>query len=333
MIALRSNLAFVFTYFCCATFPMAQDMPRHYAFFGFERVMIHDEAFLDSKFEGAQLRYSWRELEPEKDTYNLDLINDDLEVLSKAGKRLFIQIQDVSFDKKWNHVPRYLMTDEYNGGADLQFTIPNDDESKAEHEGWVARRWDPVVQERFYALLEVLGTAFDGKVEGINLCETAVGFGESGELYPEGFTPERYRDAIIEIMAETKKHFPNSVVIQYANFMPGDWQDGREAKYLADVFKAAHDLGVGVGGPDIKVNRRWQMFNSYPLIQASAEKVPTGVAVQWGNYEEVDRETGKQVMVESIYTFGKDYLKLDYIFWGIQPPYFKDEVYPFVNGG
>jgi hypothetical protein len=35
-------------------------------------------------------------------------------------------------------------------------------------------------------------------------------FGESGRLYPEGFTPQRYRDAVLETMAALKA----SVVIR-----------------------------------------------------------------------------------------------------------------------
>lgn len=64
----------------------------------------------------------------------------------------------------------------------------------------MARRWNPAVQERFHRLLFALGHEFDGKVEGVNLPETAVGFGESGRWFPRGFTPEIYRDAIMTNM-------------------------------------------------------------------------------------------------------------------------------------
>ena len=62
----------------------------------------------------------------------------------------------------------YLLS-EYDGGAVLQYN----DEGKPE--GWVAKRWNKKVRERFALLLQALGKEFDGKIEGINLQETAIG--------------------------------------------------------------------------------------------------------------------------------------------------------------
>ena len=229
----------------------SQERPRHYVFFGFDRDRILEKTFQETEaLEGAQLKYSWKELEPSFDQYNFSMIRNDLELLRSVGKRLFIQIQDVSFDTARINVPDYLREDDrYNGGVALQYHFENDDESEAVPEGWVARRWDPEVQIRFHKLLKTLGQEFDGKVEGVNLPETIVGFGTGGDLHPDGFGFDRYRSATIENMAALKSAFPTSVTIQYANFMPGD---ELPATYLKDVYQAAERLGVGVGGPDIK---------------------------------------------------------------------------------
>ena len=49
---------------------------HHYVFFAHERERIAEKSFLDTPaFEGAQLKYTWRELEPEKDDYDLSLIH------------------------------------------------------------------------------------------------------------------------------------------------------------------------------------------------------------------------------------------------------------------
>ncbi len=125
-----------------------------------------------------------------EDGYYFTAIEHDLVLLSSKGKKLFVQLQDVSFDPGVVNVPRYLVDDpQYGGGADKQYSIKDDDEEHAVPEGWVARRWDPAVQQRFHKLLLALGKEFDGKVEGINLAETAVSFGESGRLFPKGFSP------------------------------------------------------------------------------------------------------------------------------------------------
>jgi hypothetical protein len=226
---------------------------HHYVFFNRDRERISDAVFLGTKtFAGAQLKYTWDELERGKGDYNFSAIEHDLMFLNSKEKKLFIQLQDASFDPSIVNVPRYLVNDaRYNGGADKQYSIKDDDEEHAVPEGWVARRWDPAVQERFHKLLLALGKQFDGKVEGINLAETAVSFGESGRLFPKGFTPATYRNAIVTNMMALKRAFPKSVAMQYANFMPDEWLPGKDQSYLRSVYQRARELKVGVGGPDL----------------------------------------------------------------------------------
>ncbi len=99
---------------------------HHYVFFAQERERITEPSFLQSKFEGAQLKYVWRELEPQRDHYNFAAIQHDLAFLQAKGKRLFIQIQDCSFDINIRPFPRYLLEDpSYHGGADKQYGEDN----------------------------------------------------------------------------------------------------------------------------------------------------------------------------------------------------------------
>jgi hypothetical protein len=65
------------------------------------------------------------------------------------------------------------------------------------------------------------------------------------------------------------------------------------------------------------------------LIREASGVVATGIAVQDGNYEEVNRETGKRVTVPELLDFAAGYLKVDYVFWCTQEPYYSDEVIPF----
>jgi hypothetical protein len=127
----------------------------------------------------------------------------------------------VTFNPNRINVPKYLLDDpKYNGGADKQYQIKGDDEAQAVHEGWMARRYDPAVQERLHKLYAALGREFDGQVVGINDAETSSGFGWTGKLFPKGYTPEIYRDAIITNMKALKRAFPKSIAMVYANFMP-----------------------------------------------------------------------------------------------------------------
>ena len=283
-------------------------------------------------FEGAQVTYSWRQLEPEKDKYDFSPIRDDLAFLISKGKKLFIQLQDVTFSESRINVPRYLLNDpQYNGGADKKYRIKANDEEHAIVEGWIARRWDPAVQERFHKLLFALGKEFDGRIEGINFAETSASFGESGRLFPKGFSFAIYRDAIITNMKALKRAFPKSVALQYANFMPGEWRPREDKGYLRAVYKAAQELKVGVGGPDLLPYRPGQLKSSYPLIREVAGMVPVGIAVQDGNYEDQDLKTGKRITIPELLKFATEYLKVDYIFWCTQEPYYSKELIPFLR--
>ncbi len=321
----------VLFFFCSRN--IAQSI-HHYVFFNRDRGRIAEAAFLGTTaFDGAQLKYTWNELEPGKDAYDFSAIGHDLKFLAGHGKRLFIQIQDSSFAPTSKNVPPYLLAESrYHGGADKQYSFTGDDEDHAVAEGWVARRWDPAVQERFHRLLFALGHEFDGKVEGINLPETAVGFGESGRWFPPGFTPEIYRDAIMTNMTILKRAFPKSVAMQYANFMPGEWLPGHDRSYLRSVYQRARELKAGLGGPDLLPYKPGQMKHCYPLLRACAGTIPTGIAAQDGNYDYQNPRTGQQITIPELIEFGKEYLKVSYIFWSSQEPYYSEKLVPFFQG-
>ena len=172
---------------------------------------------------------------------------------------------------------------------------------------------------------------FDGKVEGINLAETAVDFGESGRLFPNGFTPSTYRDAILTNMTALKRAFPKSVTMQYANFMPGEWLPGQDRSYLRSVYQRATELKVGVGGPDLLPYKPGQMSHSYPLIRQCAGKVPTGIAVQEGNYRHENPKTGREFAISELVGFAQEQLKVDYIFWCTEEPFYSRKLIPFLR--
>ncbi len=311
----------------------SQKEVKHFIFYGRDRDRIHDDTgFLNNdKIKGAQLVYTWRELEPKKDHYNLELIEKDLGFLAGKGKRLFIQLQDKTFDTIYKCVPDYLMHDKiYNGGANIQYKTGNEDNVITQN-GYVARRWDTAVAGRFYKLLFAIGKRFDGRIEGINLPETSAGFGETGKLYPPGYTPGVYKNAMMNYMTTLRKAFQKSVVIQYANFMPGEWLPWDDKSYLKDLYTLAKEQGVGMGGPDIKVYNKGHMNHIYKFLKQYAGSIITGLAVQDGNYAEINPQTGKMVTVDDIYEFGKNYIGLDYIFWCTEEPFYTKAVIPFLK--
>jgi len=93
----------------------------------------------------------------------------------------------------------------FGGGVARKWEYEGDDESRARPEGWVARRWDPAVRARFIRLLQLLGRAVDGRIEGLNLPETSIDFGTSGKLHPRGFTYAGYVDGVKAIMSAVRR--------------------------------------------------------------------------------------------------------------------------------
>lgn len=306
--------------------------PEHFVFFGLERDRIRETSFLETEaIAGAQLKYTWKELEPEKGQYELRHLRHDLAFLERNGKKLFVQLQDVSFFEKNVLVPDYLRNDpEFGGGADRQFELDGDDETTARPGGWVARRWDASVEARFVLLLQKLGEVLDGRIAGINLPETSVEFGESGQLYPRGFTPAGYVKAIQRQMSATRSAFPRSHVIQYANFMPGEWLPWNDRGYLRAVYEHAERIGVGVGGPDLLPHRKGQQTHSHPLIAERGPGTIAGVAVQDGNFA-IDPASGERTTAEELLQFATERLRLDYMFWGTEEPYYSQQVLPLLR--
>jgi hypothetical protein len=305
---------------------------HHYVFFNRDRERVKESSFLSTKaFEGAQLKYTWRELEPQKERYDFAALRDDYAFLAANGKRLFIQLQDSSFDDKIINVPEYLRREpEFNGGADRQYLTDEGKEDQAAPAGWVARRYDPAVQRRFHKLLVELAKEFDGKIHGINFAETSVDFGETGRLYPKGFTPLLYRDAIITNMVAAKAAFQKSIVMQYANFMPGEWLPEDDHGFLKSVFARAKDHQIAVGAPDLLPFKPGQMKHAYPLLRDLSGVVPTGIAVQWGNYEHRNPMTGKQVTIPELIAFAQEHLRVTYVFWCTQEPFYSNQFIPFL---
>jgi hypothetical protein len=75
------------------------------------------------------------------------------------------------------------------------------------------------------------------------------------------------------------------------------------------------------------------MKHAYPLIQRSAGRVPTAIAVQEGNYAYLDARTGRRVSVRDLCAFAVEYLRVDHIFWCTEEPYYTEQVLPFLAGG
>ncbi len=267
--------------------------------------------------------YPWGELEPSKGQYDFSIILEDYNYLETKGKKLFIQLQDATFNSRYKGVPKYLMTEEYDSGVIYQRG------DKGELEGWTTKRWNKKVQKRFALLLMALGNEFDEKIKGINLQESAIGVSNEDD---KTFTPEIYVESLKTNMLALKNAFPNSTTMQYANFIPGEWLPWDDLGYLKSIYQYGEEIGVGLGAPDLMVRRKGQLNHALAMMHENDYTVPLGIAVQDGNY--IGQTASDQVIqnrkniVPLLYAFAKDFLKVKYIFWVDQEPYFQEDVLP-----
>ena len=264
--------------------------------------------------EGAQVVYNWKLLEPSEGVYDFSPIEEDLARTDALGKKLFIQVQDRFFSPQARNIPAYLLDEpQYGGGLVAQI-----EEGKSEGYGWTTMQWRPEVRARYQALLAALAERFDGKVNGVNLPETAIDVTE--DRAEAGFSCDAYFDAELENLTAARAAFQHSVVVQYVNFWPCEWEN--DHTYMSRLFDFALANDIGLGGPDIVPWRKGQMKNSYPFFNQHKGKLRfVGMAVQEPTLAYVNEKTGKPFTREEFVEFATDYLGVDAVFWSTQTPW------------
>jgi len=259
---------------------------------------------------GVQVVYNWSSLEKEKDRYDFAQIEKDLTYLNGLNKKLFIQIQDRFFEPTHRFVPQYLQTDPiYQGGIVAQYDNPG--ENKPVTSGWVAQQWNSAVQQRYQQLLLALAARFDGRVMGVNLPETAIDPKTKDDK--TGFSCDNYFNAEIENMTMVRKAFQHSLVVQYVNFWPCEWDN--DHRYMSRLFALAEQNKIGLGGPDIVPYKKAQMKNAYPFFHRYKGKLPlVAMAVQEPTLTYTNPKTKKPFTRQEFTDYAENYLGVDIIF-------------------
>jgi hypothetical protein len=303
--------------FCTITYAT----PQVYVFLDGGPVSCSVKFCNNKHIAGAEVIYSWKRLEIEKDKYDFSSIQRDLNLLNKYHKKLYIQIQDRSFLPNNIPVPSYLLTNQYHGGVAEQ-----SDHSGSE--GWVAMQWDPAVRERFQLLLKRLGEQFDGKIAGIILPETSADF--DMKHLPYGFSCDKYFNAVTSNLTALRSYFHKSIVMQFVNFFPCEWNNDHQ--YMSRLFAFAKQNSIALGGPDDIPYRTAQMQNSYPFFHQDHGALPlVGIGVQEPDYNYINPKTNKPFSIQQFYDFANDYLGAEVIFWNVKEPEYSQGVLPWLD--
>jgi hypothetical protein len=253
---------------------------------------------LSKGITGVQLRYRWADLEPAEGRYDFSAVARDLATVSAAGLQLVVFIEDKSF-KEAAPTPEYLQA---------KYTLPN------RQNGFTAMRWDPYVNDKLKALVAGLGAQFDchPHFEGVAFQETATSL-EDAVMAANGYTPEKYRDAITDQLRSAAASLPRSRVFWYMNFLPGH-QD-----YLGDIATAVIGTGVVMGGPDILPDNPALARRVYPLYDRFQGRLKLFNSMQHNSFrhrrEKAAGGGSPYWSMEDLLVFARNKLHVDYVFW------------------
>jgi hypothetical protein len=245
---------------------------------------------------GLMKKYLWRDLEPTKGNYNFSMIQSDLYWAQAYGMQIIVMIEDKTF-KAERPNPAYL-----------DALTPRNRTN-----GYTMVRWNPTVVARYKALVAALGKRFDShpNFEGIAQQESSLGF-DSSTLQRFGYTPEKYRDALIGSLGYALNVMPRSRVFWYQNFFNGN------QNYIGAVAAALGPKGLVMAGPDVLPDRKELVQKSYPFFTQFRDKMHLGIQVEDVCYRALHMTSGystKYWTMPELFRYARDKLHVDYMFW------------------
>jgi hypothetical protein len=301
--------------------------PGHYVSVGRAELPNGIATVVSKGVVGVQMRYRWADLEPARDQYQFAAIARDLEAARKAGVQLVVLVEDKSFNGE-QPTPGYLQSK----------TVQN------HNRGYTALRWDPFVGDRLKQLVAKLGAQFDcdPNFEGLGFQETSPSLDEQA-LAATGYTPEKYRDALIGLLRSAAASLPRSRVFWYMNFLPGN------QRYIGEIADSVIGTGVVMGGPDVLPDNRALEKRVYPYYEEYRGKLRLFCSMQHNSFRHrhgdtggggggrghggggrrfgmngggggVEEEpagggTGGYWSMDDLFQFARDKLHVDYLFW------------------
>ena len=245
---------------------------------------------------GMVRRYTWRSLEPSQGVYDFSVIKSDLAWSASHGTQLIAVILYKTADTS-KAGPAYLDAYEYHNKVG----------------GYALQLWSPTVITRYNALTKALGAQIDSNknFEGLADQESAVSL-DTASLKALGYTPEKYRDALINMLSAATVNLPTSRVFWFMNFLAGN------QSYIGSIAAAVAPLGVVMGGPDDLPDNRSLLTNAYPYYTQFAGKMPLFIQVEGSNYSALHTTSGyptKYWTMLELYQFALTKLHVNYMFW------------------
>ncbi len=289
-----------------------------------KRIELIEKHLYNPDIRGFLSHFEWKVLEPEKNRYELQNIEQILKLLEGSDKYFGIYIRDRNFSKDCVKapVPGYLLQSEYGKpykykGATCMIELYN-------------RK----VVDRKLALYRAIAERFDRHphLEIITDGETSIGGGER-------FSHRKWANEIKRFFSEAKKAFPHTMVMIQTNFL------GEGEALMQEI--AEHMLSVGGGAlglPDTVPCRKpdipKEQICEYTIPGYSVLKRFKGKIAIAPNAETWDLHYRQG---DEILSMAVNYLGADHVFWSSsfssrrerikRPPrsYLKDQILPMLK--
>ena len=275
---------------------------------------VYQELKATPALRGLQVRYNWRELEPQEGVYNFSLINQHLSELSEQNKRLVILFELKSFGPDVNQVaiPEYVKAAKYEGGV-----YPFNNYGKGVIRGYGMKLWNQFVFDRLTLLIRALGEQFNSHpyFEGIGFTESSTG--DSKELTNNKV--DDYFKNLLQLNKQVRRYFPNTMTYQFTNY---------PRRILGPFIETLKETGTALGGPDIFMEepgllqrgKQKGVYHYYPELSGI---VPLTPSVQHQNYKSTRWDgKGYEPDISELMSFARDTLKANYLFWTRDPKYY-----------
>lgn len=277
---------------------------------------IYDELAV-SAFRGVVIRYTWAELEPQKDIYDFSAIEQHLTELASRNKQLIVLIETKSFTLDKVIVPEYVKTTPiYEGGV---FAI-GEYGSKVP-KGYNIKMWNSYVQGRMRALIRNMGQHFDihPNFEGFGLTETAMGT----PIEPLTASQiEAFYGNLMILNQRMRYRFPNTMTFQFVNY---------PRAILETYVDKLQAMGSALGAPDVFPDEPGLNYPGtltsprgiYTYYPERSGLMPLAIQIEKPNYlnTRVDG-TGHQPTIGELLSFARDNLKVNYLFWTRTPEFY-----------
>lgn len=220
--------------------------------------------------KGIWMRFDWRTLEVGDGKFSWSVIDANMEVARRYGKKFIVAIADRTFDGS-NPLPAYFP------GKYALWT------SGGGKSGIVSKRWDPWVYNRLIRLHKAIANRYSGSGNfgGIATSETALG-NVGGD-----YTVAKFRQALTQVINQTQPALKNGKLFLYMNFLKGgDSSDMRKDARVA-LLKGVPHGRLSIGGPDITPDSHG-MPRSASAYRIHARKTMPGLS-QFCHLQHVDQ--------------------------------------------